>query len=511
VTDPVAESYDQIPYESHPIAETHPDRLAAIAGLFGVRSTDPARARVLELGCAAGGNLIPMAFYLPEGRYLGVELSGAQAAHGQRMTAHLALDNVEIRHGDIMDVPLDGEPFDYIIVHGVFSWVPDFVQARILEICARKLAPAGVAYVSYNTQPGWGLRGMVRQMLLHHTRGIDGPGARLAAARELLDFLATPLDHPPPGHDWLQREVDYLRKARDSYLYHEYLEDSNTPMMFSEFMSRVRPAGLQYLADAQLHTLFPSTLGDAVAERFEAMDDLEREEQYLDFLRLRPFRQSLLCRADLPVEREIDLQWLAGQRLCSALCSDRDEHGHMLWRSPGGTDYHVGHPQAHRVLGALSDAYPRALTLADALGKARPDGALLGELFNLFVSGAVHVTRLDNPDLPRGRPVRPRVSALARMQAQMGEGHLATFRHESLGLDPVSTRLVSLLDGRRDLEALVEALSREAEADKALGEAMGLTAPGEKLPKGQVRANVERLLQLFAHHGLLLNAGQPGP
>lgn len=503
--DPVAESYDQIPYESHPITETHPDRLAAIAGLFGIDAPPPAHARVLELGCAAGGNLIPMAWHQPGGHYLGVELSGAQAAHGSRMIAHLGLPNVEVRHGDIMDVALDGEPFDYIIVHGVFSWVPDFVQTRILEICARRLSPTGVATISYNTQPGWGLRGMVRQMLLHHTRGIEGPAARLAAARELLDFLATPMDHPPPGHDWLLKEVSYLQKARDSYLYHEYLEDSNSPMLFSEFMARARSAGLQYLGDAQLHTLFPSTLGEAVAERFEAMDDLEREEQYLDFLRLRPFRQSLLCRADLSIVREIDLNWLAGQRLYSPLRSDRDDQGHTLWRSPGGTGYHVSLPQAHRMLGALAEAYPRALTLAEALGKARPDGALMGELFNLFVSGAVQITRLDNPDLPRARPVRPRVSALARMQAEMGEGHLATFRHESLGLDPVSTKLVSLLDGHRDLEALVEALLKATETDPALGDAMGLKEAGKKPPRGQVRANVERLLQIFAHHGLLLD------
>lgn len=507
MTDPVAESYDQIPYESHPITETHPDRLAAIAGLFGIQAPNPARARVLELGCAAGGNLIPMASHLPEGHYLGVELSGAQAAHGQRMVKHLGLENVEIRHADIMDLPLDGEPFDYIIVHGVFSWVPDFVQTRILEICARRLSATGVATISYNTQPGWGLRGMVRQMLLHHTRGIEGPAARLAAARELLDFLATPMDHPPPGHDWLQKEVTYLQKARDSYLYHEYLEDSNSPMLFSDFMARANSAGLQYLGDAQLHTLFPSTLGDAVAQRFEALDNLEREEQYLDFLRLRPFRQSLLCKAGVPIQREIDLGWLAAQRLYSALQADRDERGHTLWRSPGGAGFHVLHPQAHRMLGALSEAYPRALTMTEALGKARADGELLGELFNLFISGAVHTTGLDNPDLPRARPARPRVSALSRMQAQMGEGHLASFRHESLGLDPVSTKLVSLLDGTKDLDTLTQSLIEAAGDDPDLAHAMGIDAqPADKPRQRQVRANVERLLTLLHHHGLLAQA-----
>jgi methyltransferase-like protein/protein-L-isoaspartate O-methyltransferase len=505
VTDPVAESYDQIPYESHPIAESHPDRMWAVAGLFGLRPPDPGRARVLELGCAAGGNLIPMAWYLPNGSYLGVELSGTQAAHGKRMLERLGLDNVEIRHSDIMDLPLDGEPFDYILAHGVFSWVPDFAQTRILELCGRRLAPNGVAYVSYNTQPGWGLRGTIRGMLLHHTRGLTTPAERLAAARELLDFLATPLDHPLPGHKWLQREIAYLQKVRDSYLYHEYLEDSNSPMLFSEFMGHARNAGLQYLGDTQLHTMFPSTLGDAVAERFKTMDDLEREEQYLDFLRLRPFRQSLLVRADLRLEREIDLSWLAARQIYSPLRTAQDENGHTIWRSPGGSDYHVTHPQVHRMLGSLSEAYPRALSVDDALGKARPDGALLGELFNLFVSGALQVTALDNPNLPRSRPARPAVSALARVQAEEGEGHLASFRHESLGLDPVSTLLIGLLDGSRDVEQLTEQLMEAAKGDPDLAAAMGMPPrSGSRPAKADVRANVERLIALFNRHGLLM-------
>jgi len=243
-----------------------------------------------------------------------------------------------------------------------------------------------------------------------------------------------------------------------------------------------------------------------VAQRFETLDDLEREEQYLDFLRLRPFRQSLLCRTDVRIEREIDLDWLAGQRLYSALQADRDERGHTLWRSPGGTGFHVLHPQAHRMLGALSEAYPSSLTMTEALGKARADGELLGELFNLFISGAVNTTGLDNPDLPRARPARPGISALGQMQAQMGEGHLASFRHESLGLDPVSTKLVLLLDGTRDLDALTQALIQEAGEDAALAQAMGIDEqPADKPRQRLVRANVERLLQIFAHHGLLLD------
>ena len=66
-------SYDDIPYESHPFAQSHPNRLFTIGTLFGMRPTPVQKCRVLELGCAAGGNLIPMADYLPESQFVGVD------------------------------------------------------------------------------------------------------------------------------------------------------------------------------------------------------------------------------------------------------------------------------------------------------------------------------------------------------------------------------------------------------------------------------------------------------
>jgi tRNA G46 methylase TrmB len=74
----MTDSYDEIPYQSIPFTDTHPENLAALGRLFGLDTPDPARARVLELGCASGGNLIPLAFHLPEGRFLGVELAARQ-------------------------------------------------------------------------------------------------------------------------------------------------------------------------------------------------------------------------------------------------------------------------------------------------------------------------------------------------------------------------------------------------------------------------------------------------
>src|SRR5262249_56994216 len=140
-SDRPATSYDEVPYESLPFAQTHPDRLASVATLFGMRPAPADRCRVLELGCARGGNLIPLALALPQGRFLGIDLSGRQVADGQKVVAALDLTNIELKQLSINEVDAGWGPFDYIICHGVYSWVPPAVQDKILEVCATNLAP----------------------------------------------------------------------------------------------------------------------------------------------------------------------------------------------------------------------------------------------------------------------------------------------------------------------------------------------------------------------------------
>ena len=82
------------------------------------------RCRVLELGCASGGNLIPMAMDFPDSEFLGIDLSARQIEAGKVHLANLKPRNIELRAASIMDVDAGYGQFDYIICHGVFSWVP---------------------------------------------------------------------------------------------------------------------------------------------------------------------------------------------------------------------------------------------------------------------------------------------------------------------------------------------------------------------------------------------------
>jgi SAM-dependent methyltransferase len=183
-------TYNEIPYESRPFPQSHPDRLATLGRLFRMSPAPVTRCHVLELGCASGGNLIPMAYHLPGSKFVGVDLSERQVAMGDEAIEHLGLKNIRIQHASIMDVDSSWGVFDYIICHGVYSWVPDEVQAKILKIASENLAPEGIVYVSYNTYPGWHMREMIRHMMLYHANQFQETQERIDQARALVDFLA---------------------------------------------------------------------------------------------------------------------------------------------------------------------------------------------------------------------------------------------------------------------------------------------------------------------------------
>lgn len=176
-TDPTL--YDEVPYPGGVFPSTHPEHLATIASLYGMDPVPVDRCRVLELGCGFGANLLPMAFHYPQAKFVGIDLSGSSVARGQKDISALSLSNAELHHLDILDVGPDFGEFDYIISHGVFSWVPDIVRNKILAVFKANLSPQGVCYVSYNAYPYSHARNLARDMVLFHTRGMSDSRTRL--------------------------------------------------------------------------------------------------------------------------------------------------------------------------------------------------------------------------------------------------------------------------------------------------------------------------------------------
>jgi methyltransferase-like protein/ubiquinone/menaquinone biosynthesis C-methylase UbiE len=501
----VRESYDRVPYPSSSNHFTHPDRLATLALLCGLEPAPPERCRVLELGCADGGNLIPMAIELPESRFTGIDLSPVQIDAGRTQAAVFGARNLELIERSILDVDESLGAFDYIVCHGVFSWVTAPVQEKILAICRANLAPHGVAYVSYNTYPGWHLRRMVRDMVRYHTRGVGDAEERMRRALELVRFLADTAEGAPDAHAVFLRSAreqfdDY--RERPSYLIHEYLEETNAPLYFHEFAARAAAHGLQYLGEAEPELMEPDNLPHDVAERLReyAHDPIELE-QYLDFVLNRAFRRTLLCHGERALDRGLAPERIRRLHVASA-AKRRGEEEFTIERRGAFT---VSHPTAKAMLATLAAAWPRALSFDELLFELDPgvDDAVLADIVHSMYWSGIVALHLAPPRCVNSVSTTPRATALARRQASAGL-LVTNQRRQVLKLDdPIARVLLRHLDGTRTRDDLVRLLDAEVSAGRLDVSVDGRIPDPQRIPS-VLQALVEHHLRKMAEYALLV-------
>ncbi len=473
-------SYDEIPYSGHCFPYTHPDHLAVMGTLFGMPVSPPEGCRLLELGCGRAGNLVPMAMELPSARFVGIDLSARQIAEGRSVVEKLGLDNVNLRAVSIMEVNERLGTFDHIVCHGVYSWVPEPVREKILAICAGSLAADGLAYVSYNTYPGWHARGMVRELLAYHVRNATGALDRVQRARDFLEELVRVLPVQASSYARILRtEGEFLRGVPSTYVYHEHLEETNHPVYFREFIDRARAHGLSFLAEARTPGLvnnLPPEAREILGRWADADDELARE-QYLDFLCNRTFRRSLLCHSGARRNPEPSPESLLRMSVSTGVlpassdpdvASDAPETFHRPEKAGSLT---TNNPVVKAALVALDRVRPRALTVAALWERVQADlGPSLGgitqpdegaqvlaaALLRCFLSDLVDL-HVRPPRFADGPGERPIASPLARIQAEEG-GRVTNLRRRSVDLDEFDRLVLGQLDGSRDRSSLLEAM-----------------------------------------------------
>jgi SAM-dependent methyltransferase len=292
----LASSFDALPYRHGAIPATHPARLGAIARLLGRKAASPDRCRVLELGCGEGLNLLPLAERFPASQFTGVDFSPEQIRVGEEARVAAKLGNARLICGDLRGLEPEAGAFDYVIAHGVYSWVSDEVKERLLAICSRALAPDGVAYVSYNVHPGWGLLGSLRAILRTELAGVADPRAH---ARRLLPALQRAFAGQDTPYARLMGETLAGMQAKpEALLFHDELEIVNDPVTFVDFTAHAGAHGLHYLAEADFASLPLEHLPPAAQTELAGLGvDFLRGQQLLDLLGNRQFRASLLTRS----------------------------------------------------------------------------------------------------------------------------------------------------------------------------------------------------------------------
>ncbi len=503
--------YDQIPYTSYPFAQTHPDRLATLATLHGLQPTSITNCRVLEVGCGDGSNLIPMALGLPDSHFVGFDLAAKPIEQGRRIIADLGLTNIELRQADLLE--FTDQPFDYIITHGLYAWVPAEVQDGLLALCQRLLAPNGIAYISYNAYPGCHLREMTREMMLFHLHGDKDPRNRMNQGLSLLKFILSKFSSEQEAREDLYGAVVYeqfdllSRHRHREQVYHDHLAPHYRPAYFYQFAAHAEQHGLQYLAEAAFSDMQDFQFPPAVRELLAQFDDehIVHKEQYLDFLKGRSFRQTLLCRDDLKIQRTINADLIKTFYFSSeieTISAQPDLADKVVeeFKGPHGAHLQTDFPLAKAALLTLKDAWPRLLNWEELENAAVVEVsshqaesvtaddllALMEIMLAAYRSGVIEL-HLHRPAIQLEVSAHPVANHLARWQAQHSEV-VTNLLHTSVILEnELSRQLIILMDGTRDHAAL-----REGLAD-AMEPRLPLT-----MPDGTALTDRAALVQLIA-------------
>jgi len=520
---PAATTYDETPYPSASFPQSHPNRLAAMARLFGLTPGSPATARVLELGCADGANLLPMAEQYPGATFLGIDASQVQIAAGQKALDAAGLKNVELRFQNILDFPASEGKFDFVLVHGIYSWVPAPVREKILAICQEHLTEHGIAYVSYNALPGWNMRRALRDMMLFHTGGIADPKVKVQQARALLKFLAdsVPTENNAYGL-LLKAESQKMSGAADNYLRHDILEEENTAFYFHEFAAHARRHGLQYLSEPNIFQMLAGNFPDAVRDTLAKVgNNIIAQEQYMDFLRNRMFRQTLLCRAQAPITRQVDLKnfpKFAFQSLLKPATGpvDLTSGVGVSFGTVGGAQVTTSDPFLKAVFQCLGESGSRAVGFGELLAAARAasrshlgdlpanrdevdEATLASNLMNLYTKGFIELWA-EPVAISLATAEKPQVSALTRHQA-LNARFLTNRVHQSVPVDVFGRHVVEACDGSRTLEQIFERLAGLVKEGKLQVAAGGQPVTDDAKLRALLLPRIEALLKILAQNG----------
>ncbi|MCA9516697.1 MAG: class I SAM-dependent methyltransferase [Myxococcales bacterium] len=474
---PPPNPFDDFVYPGYAYWFTHPDHLGLLAWLHYLEPAPASACRVLELGCGDGGNLLSLAQALPESRFVGVDLAGEPIYRGLALAGDLGLDNVDLRQADVRDLLAwpddDLGSFDFIVAHGLFSWVPDDVREAVLAVIRRALAPNGVAVVSFNAYPGMHDYEALRHFMRFHSLTY-APEERVKGARDGGLWYAAQIATMAPEIKGalMQRLYTSLERSSDALIRHDYLAENEQSFWFTDFMERAQRHGLAFLTNAKPTVLRLAHFSPEHAELLRGVTDPIRQQQYMDFLANTRFRVVALCRAEARLERSADLGRFAGLALEDRAHTDvwaeelRDDEKVTL-ETPHGLVELSGRP-LRIALSVLHAAAPRALTLEELLARTIPELARFGaddglaanedgraqlgawltrELVAVWFQGLVHLWH-EPPDLAAAVPERPQTGPLQRERARE-RATVPSLAHREEPLDALERAVLALCDRAR--------------------------------------------------------------
>jgi cyclopropane fatty-acyl-phospholipid synthase-like methyltransferase/methyltransferase-like protein len=514
-------TYEEFPYLCVVRPDIQPGQLATLAALFNVSTPPVVTSRILELGCGNGINLIATAQSWPHSNCLGIDSSARQIADGPAIIAAVGLPNITLQQLDILEFDKSFGTFDYIVIHGVYSWVSEEVREQLLNICQHPLAPQGVAYVSYNTYPGWYPNQLIRELMLYfHTQQFQEVRSIHPVETKQLLQLAVLLNQGKKDAFTLALQEQWERFQKtdvDNYLRHDLLELASQPVYFYQFIEHARQHDLEYVTDIKFRDSLlgkESLLRSPIITEQLFKGDFFAQEQYLDFFYNRKLRMSLLCHQGRAVKRELDPQWLPSFYLAAVPLQEMTPAANLeplqplQWRKMNGQIITIDQPLIKVTLAYLLHNYPRYITFAELFQQVATQLpavssdtnsqeelrlTLAMKLLESYGEEVIDLSVYPPPPFTMNIGDYPTVSPLARGQASQNQTTVVNLLCQWGQLDDFTCQLLPQMDGNNSRQALLEmmiALVHKNNSTLLVGE--------EEVPVSQLSTpEVRHLLELY--------------
>jgi len=475
-------TYDENPYPSFFHPSTNPARIGAVVKAMGLVPPPTANARILDVGCGDGLNAMTIGMAFPGASVEAFDLSTVQIARGLALCEGAGIRNVTLSACGLSDFPDHGSRYDYIIAHGLYSWISEPVAGDLLALIRERLAPGGIAILSHDTPPLGAMKASLIEFLRAYTDGITEPKQRLREARIGLAKLMQAQAAESPYLNFLQMIQSIYGWSDDAFVSHDLLSEDYRCVSPEQLQHECATVGLMLLGDCQMSSVFEDAANPLWRDVVEQMGpSAVKRAIAADHLGGRMFRTSIIAHSDHPPAIDRQGSRLSGLYFSSNAGADIEtdtESGtqRVTYTGENRSKLTAHEPVIIQIIEALRDAFPSELTLDEV-------AAHLDIPINLVEAGlkralvASVVTAFSEPLSKVSRaPERPKISELSRHLALLDYEDIPTRRLEIATLSDEGARwLVSKMDGfhtAQDLCAMMSAYRKEPIALERINDAI---------------------------------------
>lgn len=255
-----------------------------------------------ELGFGRGVTVNLLAASNPSGKFYAADFNPAHVAGASALANEAQLDNITLLEKSFAELAagaVELPQFDFITLHGIYTWVTQENRRHIVDFVSRYLKPGGIVYVSYNALPGWTDTLPLQRLLVEYGDAFPNRSdIQVANAAEFIQKLAdAKVGYFSSAGPALKVRLDGLKKHNRNYLVHEYMHRHWQPMYHADVARDFGDAKLEFVGSADVSLAYPKLyLDDEKATLLQTLPDPSMQETLKDYCLNTGFRKDVFVR-----------------------------------------------------------------------------------------------------------------------------------------------------------------------------------------------------------------------